>query len=181
MYRLYHTWAAISPVSRCHGRQMLRRLQQLLDLAFMKMLLRPLTLAVIHVTGFVMARLTTIGGDIHTVLLQGHIPLADSGADQWKVGLRHRVEDAIERESKVGGTVRKDTHVVLKIRFSALGLAHFTTLCQARDGAYRSLLQKQVYRDNADWKVWHFGDHLPLNAVDEQDRPLITAEMMLIW
>lgn len=75
------------------------------------------------------------------------------------------------------GICSKDTHVVLEIRFSSLGVAHYTTLCQGPDYGFRSTLQKMSYRGATDWKVWHFHADLPLEAYDEQGNLLVTSSL----
>ena len=73
--------------------------------------------------------------DIPSILKKGCIYLEEW---KWKIGLRENPTDALERECKIGESVSKDTHVVLEIRFSSLGVAHYTTLCQGPDYDFRS-------------------------------------------
>ena len=110
--------------------------------------------------------------DIPSILKKGCIYL-----EEWKIGLRENPTDALERECKIGESVSKDTHVVLEIRFSSLGVAHYTTLCQGPDYGFRSTLQKMSYRGATDWKVWHFHADLPLEAYDEQGNLLVTSSL----
>ncbi len=63
--------------------------------------------------------------DFPSIMKKGCIYL-----EERKIGLRENPTDALERECKIGESVSKDTHVVLEIRFSSLGVAHYTTLCQ---------------------------------------------------
>ena len=112
--------------------------------------------------------------DIPSILKKGCIYLEEW---KWKIGLRENPTDALERECKIGGSVSKDTHVVLEIRFSSLGVAHYTTLCQGPDYGFRSTLQKMSYRGATDWKVWHFHADLPLEAYDEQGNLLVTSSL----
>ena len=117
--------------------------------------------------------------DMPAILLQGCIRLAGNGADQWKIGLRENVADAIEGEIKILGPVKKNSDVVLEIRFSALGVAHYTTLCQGPDYDFRSTLQKMVW-PGCRRMVWHFHADLPLQAYDEQGNVLVTTRFMEI-
>ena len=110
--------------------------------------------------------------DIPSILKKGCIYL-----EEWKIGLRENPTDALERECEIGESVSKDTHVVLEIRFSSLGVAHYTTLCQGPDYGFRSTLQKMSYRGATDWKVWHFHADLPLEAYDEQGNLLVTSSL----
>ena len=118
--------------------------------------------------------------DIPSIQAPGCICLAEAGANQWKVGLRENLADAIERESKIGGSVSKHTHLVLEIRFSSLGVAHYTTLCKGADYGFQTTLQKMSYRGDTDFKVWHFHADLPLQAYDEQGNLLVTSRLMEI-
>lgn len=103
-----------------------------------------------------------------------------TGCDQWKIGLRENVADAVDRTMRESGPIDKDTHVVLEITFSPLGLAHYAKMCQGPDYRFRPMLEKVTYRDAKDWKVWHFHGDLPLQASDEQGNVLITTRVMEI-
>ena len=104
---------------------------------------------------------------------QGYIRRTGGGPDQRKVGLRETIEYAIQREIRVGGSFAKDTHVVVEIRFSPLGVAYYTTLCQGPN--YASMLEKKTYHQATDWLVWHFHEDLPLSAYDEEGNMLVTS------
>ena len=75
------------------------------------------------------------------------IGLAESGPDQWKIGLRETPADAVDRESRIHGSVSKDTHMIVEICFASLGVAYYTTLCQGSDYSFKSTLQKKSYTD----------------------------------
>ena len=75
---------------------------------------------------------------------------------------------------------QEDTHVVLEITFTPLGLAHYAKICQGYDYGFQPMLQKRTYPDATDWKVWHFHGDLPLQASDEQGNVLITSRLMEI-
>ena len=104
--------------------------------------------------------------------LQGH------GPGQWSIALREKLSDALDRGIYTGAT--KQTHVVLDIQFSPLGVAHYTTLCQGPSYSYQPTLQKMTYRGDKDWKVWHFHGDLPLQAEDEQGNSLVTSGILEI-
>ena len=121
--------------------------------------------------------------DYAAILEQGFIAMkSDSKADWWKVGLREDPKQAILREVKIAaeegrGPVSKQTHLVCKVTFSALGVAYYTMLCKGSDYQFQPTLVKKPY-DNGevDWKVWHFHDNLPVSAYDEDGNVLVTTE-----
>ena len=104
-------------------------------------------------------------------------------ADQaWHIGLRERVVDAVDRAIKVEGrdNVSKETHMILRVTFSALGVAHFGTKCQDSSLQFRQKLYKKSYYDNIDWGVWHLLGDLPLSLNDEQGNTLVSSEYLEI-
>jgi hypothetical protein len=104
-------------------------------------------------------------------------------ADQaWHIGLRERVVDAVDRAIKVEGrdNVSKETHMILRVTFSALGVAHFGTKCQDSSFQFRPKLYKMSYHDTNDWGVWHLLCDLPLSLNDEQGNTLVSSEYMEI-
>ena len=104
-------------------------------------------------------------------------------ADQaWHIGLRERVVDAVDRAIKVEGrdNVSKETHMILRVTFSALGVAHFGTKCQDSSFQFRPKLYKMTFHDNKDWGVWHLLEDLPLSMIDEQGNTLVSSEYMEI-
>jgi hypothetical protein len=110
----------------------------------------------------------------------GTIRLQGTGSEQWKMGLRENLADAVERTTKIFGPMHKDTHGVLEITFTPLGLGHYGKICQGLDYRFQPMLQKSTYRDATDWKVWHFHGDLPLKASDEHGNVLITTRPMEI-
>jgi hypothetical protein len=102
----------------------------------------------------------------------GHVPL--NGAKH--IGLRQRLEDAIDRAVKVDGACDKSSHAVLEVTFTPLGLAHYTTTFANKENYYKPILNKVQYWDEQDWQVWHFLQELPLEAKDEQGNVLITTQ-----
>jgi hypothetical protein len=107
----------------------------------------------------------------------------DSKAEWWKVGLREDPDQALARETKIAdkeerGPVSKQTHVICKVTFTALGVAYYTMLCKDSGYQFQPTLVKKAYTDDKDWKVWHFHDNLPLQATDENGNVLISAEWM---
>ena len=113
--------------------------------------------------------------ELHNILEHGTLRLQATGAEQWKIGLRENVEDAVVREEQISGSISKHTHFVLEITFTPLGLAHYAKICKGHNYSFQPVLQKMVFRDLQDWKVWHFHDDLPLQAQDEQGNVLISS------
>ena len=117
---------------------------------------------------------------------QGFIRMnQDSHADWWKVGLRENYMEALEREQKIAqkedrGPVNKETHFILKITFTALGVAYYTRLCKGVDYQFQPTLVKKPYKEDTDWKVWHFCDDLPMHATDANGNEYVTCTVMEI-
>ena len=104
-------------------------------------------------------------------------------ADQaWHIGLREREIDALDRAFQVEGSdnVSKQTHMILRVTFSALGVAHFGTKCQDSSFQFRPKLYKMTFHDNKDWGVWHLLEDLPLSMIDEQGNTLVSSEFLEI-
>jgi hypothetical protein len=110
----------------------------------------------------------------------GTLRLQGTGSEQWKIGLRENLADAVERTTRTSGPINKDTHVVLEITFSPLGLSHYAKICKGPDYRFQPMLQKITYRDATDWKAWHFHGDLPMQASDDQGNVLITTRVMEI-
>jgi hypothetical protein len=112
--------------------------------------------------------------DIELFDSKGHVLL--HGAQY--IGLRQRLEDAVARAIKVGGACNKNSHGVLEVTFTPLGLAHYTTTCADSSYFYKPLLHKMEYWDSTDWQVWHFLTELPLQASDMQGNLLIATRWL---
>ena len=112
------------------------------------------------------------------------------GVGQWKadraitqyIGLREREDYAVDRAIMVEGRdhVNKDTHMILRVTFSALGVAHFGRYYQDSSLQFRQKLYKKSYYGNIDWGVWHFVEDLPLSMIDEQGNTLVSSEFLEI-
>ena len=112
------------------------------------------------------------------------------GVGQWKadraitqyIGLREREDYAVDRAIMVEGrdNVNKDTHMILRVTFSALGVAHFGTKCQDSSFQFRPKLYKMTFHDNNDWGVWHLLCDLPLSLNDDKGNTLVSSEYMEI-
>jgi hypothetical protein len=112
------------------------------------------------------------------------------GVGQWKadraitqyIGLREREDYAVDRAIMVEGRdhVNKDTHMILRVTFSALGVAHFGRYYQDSSLQFRQKLYKKSYYGNIDWGVWHLLGDLPLSLNDEQGNTLVSSEYLEI-
>ena len=118
--------------------------------------------------------------ELPNIEAHGTLPLQTTGSEQWKIGLRESLDDAVVREAQISGSVSKHTHLVLEITFTPLGLAHYAQICKGPDYSFQPVLQKMMYRGPQDWKVWHFHGDLPLQAQDEEGNVLIRSRLMEI-
>ena len=104
-------------------------------------------------------------------------------ADQaWHIGLRERVVDAVDRAIMVEGrdNVSKETHMILRVTFSALGVAHFGTTCQGSSLQFLPALYKKSYHGPTDWGVWHLLCDLPLSLNDVMGNTLVSSQWLEI-
>ena len=68
------------------------------------------------------------------------------------------------------------TDALLRICFTAAGLAEYATTVTTAQGNFKPKLYKNVYNDSAtDWKVWHFVGELPLSENDQHGQPLVAT------
>jgi len=100
--------------------------------------------------------------------------------DAWHIGLRERMEDAVDRAIKVEGRASKESHLILRVEFSALGFAHFGTTCQGASFQFLPALHKKSYQGATDWGVWHLLCDLPLSLNDVMGNTLVSSEWMEI-
>ena len=85
----------------------------------------------------------------------GYVPRRYVGGRPY-IGLRERAADALERaQLQCSDHVGKDTHVLLEVRFTEHGVAHFMTTCAGVEQAFAPVLTKKLfYGDSSDWRVW---------------------------
>ena len=98
----------------------------------------------------------------------------------WHIGLRERMEDAVDRAIKVEGRASKESHLILRVEFSALGVAHFGTTCQGSSLQFLPALYKKSYHGPTDWGVWHLLCDLPLSLNDVMGNTLVSSQWMEI-
>ena len=88
------------------------------------------------------------------------------------IGLRQTPEDALRRASLFEDGDKKDTHLLLQVEFTDLGLEHFAAKTQT--------LFKIPFRHTTEWGTWQFKGDLPLREVDDMDNLLICCRFMEI-
>ena len=101
--------------------------------------------------------------DVATCDRRGMLPRRLQG-NKAHVGFRERAADALERASMISSTpASKDTHVLLKVCFSAEALVHFTVTPAGEEYRVAPMLQKRTYAGDTDWKAWHYCGDFPLS------------------
>ena len=110
----------------------------------------------------------------------GFLPLKRTGPDAGHIGLRESPQEALERTRLFHDRVCRDTHCLLRVRFTPLGVAHYAVRCQGQEYKFCPTLFKKTYKGDTDWGVWHFLEDLPLNAYSSDGRPMIESDW-LIW
>ena len=98
------------------------------------------------------------------------------------IGLREHEEDALQRASLVSyQPVTKGTHMLLRVHFTPLGLAHYSTATAGVEHSFSPLLTKKLYHDDpTDWKVWHFHGDSPLRHFGPGGIAYLTTEWLQI-
>ena len=99
---------------------------------------------------------------------------------EWHIGLRQTVEVAVSRASFFEEDVSKDSHVMLRVTFTPLGVALFASTFTDETNNFRPILSKKVVSDDKDWGVWHFLQDLPLSLSTPDGEPLISSEWLEI-
>ena len=101
--------------------------------------------------------------------------------DWWHIGLRETPDEAVVRAGQVGEQVDKDTHAILQVTFSPLGVAHFTQTIMDKSYNFAPVLVKKLnFYDRCDTGAWRFNRNLPLSMTDDVGNPLIWTEFILI-
>ena len=99
----------------------------------------------------------------------------------WYIGLRESPDEAVHRAALVGETANKDSHAMLMVTLSPLGVAHFTTTIEDQSYHFQPILSKICNRyATHDKGVWHFIRNLPLSMSDEQGNHLVSSQWMEI-
>ena len=99
----------------------------------------------------------------------------------WHIGLRATIEEAQIRADQVETSVSKDTHCVLQVTFSPLGVAHLVTTYGDESYKFQPILSKLWNTSpGVDKGAWHFNQHLPMSMSDDDGNPLIWTELLEI-
>ena len=98
--------------------------------------------------------------------------------DGWHIGLREKLVGAVEREIKYAERVDKDSHMVLRITFHPLGVAHFTTSFGDATYQFKPVLHKVAYGGKTDWGCWRFIQDLPLSMTSSAGEPMVSTELL---
>ena len=100
--------------------------------------------------------------DVASIKAGGEVPLRHVSPKKSTIGLRERLEDAVERYSLAFGPTAKEELAVLRVVFTSLGIAHYTTDNCGPTHHFQCRLSKKIWNDNVDYGVWHFIGALPL-------------------
>jgi hypothetical protein len=103
-------------------------------------------------------------GDKETCVRVKEVPTRFVNA-KWKyVGLRETIEAAIKRRNDTWDEkVKAETHEVLKVEFTEVGVGRLTIRACCGDDHFCSTLFKKKFTDpTTDWKTWHYMGSLPL-------------------
>ena len=93
--------------------------------------------------------------------------------------MRESPEEAVVRAGQAGEPVAKDTHVILKVIFSTLGVAHFVTTYEDKSYHFQPILSKMCNKyATRDKGAWHFIRNLPLSLSDDHGNALVTTEWL---
>jgi hypothetical protein len=99
----------------------------------------------------------------------------------WYIGFRQCGEEAVARAVHVEGGANKDSHAMLVVEFSPLGVAHFTTTFEDKTYQFQPVLHKICSQwATYDKGVWHFTRDLPLSLSDDQGNYLVRSQWMEI-
>ena len=119
--------------------------------------------------------------DYHVCCSGGKVPLRYVGDCEY-IGLREDIGAALARAALCSPeTVTKATHLVVRVHFTPLGLAHYGIATAGAEHCFSPLLTKKLYpNDPTDWRVWHFHGDLPLGHVGPGGIAYLTTEWMQI-
>ena len=100
--------------------------------------------------------------DVACIKARGEVPLRLASPKKSTIGLREKMEDAVERYCLAFGPTPKEQLAVLRVVFTPLGIAHFTTDNCGPSHDFQCRLSKKIWKDGVDYGVWHFIGALPL-------------------
>ena len=102
--------------------------------------------------------------DVDCIKSCGRVPLRFTSPKQSTIGLREKMEDAVERYSLAFGPTPREQLAVLRIVLGPSGIAHFTTDNCGAEHDFQCRLSKKIWTDGVDYGVWHFIGPLPLGS-----------------
>ena len=100
--------------------------------------------------------------DVDCIKARGQVPLRYTSPKKSTIGLREKMEDVVERYSFAFGPTPTEQLAVLRVVFTPLGIAHYTTDNCGPLHDFQCRLSKKIWRDGVDYGVWHFIGALPL-------------------
>ena len=121
---------------------------------------------------------------LYTILERNHVDDVNAKnhleipENRWHIGLRETPDEALWRAQQVGAKPNKDTHVILKVTFTPLGVAHFCITCEDISYNYRPILTKHCswYPSRTDKGAWHLIRDLSLSMSDDSGNQLVITE-----
>jgi hypothetical protein len=109
-----------------------------------------------------------------------------SATDKTYIGLRQGESEAVERAETLFGKicdVHEDSFQLLRVQFSRLGFAKYTTKVLGPEQSFATMLYKITYmkdKSGTDYKAWAFHGDLPLHETTEDGHVLISSAWMKI-
>ena len=93
----------------------------------------------------------------------GSVPTRFVSPKKNIIGFRESPEAAVERyRYHCRRHTPMDQLSILRVTFSALGIAHYVTETCNAEAYFSSRLSKQTFKGDVDWGVWHFVGDLSL-------------------
>ena len=99
---------------------------------------------------------------------------------QWHIGFRQEVGESLARQCEFDGHVDKDSHMVLRVTFSPLGVAHFVTTVGDKANQFLPVLHKVRCGWPTDRGQWRFIQDLPLSLSTALGQDLVSSEWLEI-
>ena len=102
--------------------------------------------------------------DVECIESRGQVPLRFTSPNKFTIGLREKMEHAVERYALSFGPTPPEQLAVLRIALTPLGIAHFTTDNCGVEHNYQCRLSKKIWTDGVDYGAWYFIGPLPLRS-----------------
>ena len=101
--------------------------------------------------------------DVDCIKKNSKVPTRFTSPKKPHIGLREKIPDALARyRLAFGSTTSNEFLVVMRVVFTPLGIAHFTTDNCGVEHHFQCRLSKKIWEDCGDYGVWHFIGDLPL-------------------